>query len=733
LKVTRGDINSNGNLTLLSTVSKTANIEEILNNGRILGAVNVQRYFNAKPRLYRYISSPVAGTRVADWQVYFPITGNFTGASTGPGLGTASSMFYYANDTYTAYPLQSNGQTNQSLIQPGVGYSTFIRNTDPFTLINTGNPHQGTIVFPVTPPATSTGTNGWQLLGNPYASTIAWSLDQGKWPQSGFSSTIAVRENISSTTNQYYYWDAFTNTGDAGIQDGKIAPGQSFWVRATSSTATLSINESAKVTPQQTFYREGQNDALTRIKINLKQGSLSDAAFIVFTSVGTDKFDPQFDAVKNPNTGMFNFASVAGDDLQKVAINNLSDEFCSKSVRLSLANLTAGTYSISLEDTETLVGINDVKLFDKITGASTDLRIQSYSFDVTSDPVTSGEDRLELHVNRPELTKKELASSTLVCGSSGEIQLSNTQKGVTYTLLNSKNEHISEAQTSVGNNLIFDLQSEKLERGLNNVRLSAGFKGCDFTTYENVIPVNYSPLPDVVSQDVEPCKGETAVLTVSSSTPGVTYNWYTADNTMLKSSHGNTIYTDATSDETFFSVAAVLPNGCEGKRTNITIYPSHVDQPEILMSNDTIYTTVSASSYTWTRNGEVIMVSPFNYILAFESGSYDVTAKNGGCSKTSRTFLVTAREGEPDFRYNVFPNPTSSDQIFLQVMARSNDDVRVKMVDLVGKEVYMNMFSAEQLKESVQLSPSTRLRAGVYIVMLEQKTRVHKIKLIVKE
>jgi chitodextrinase len=733
LKVTRGDVNSNGNLTLLSTASKTANIEEILNNGRILGSVTVQRYFNAKPRVYRYISSPVAGTKVADWQAFFKITGDFDGADTGTGLGTGASMFYYANEAYIAYPLRSNGQTNQSPIQRGVGYAAFIRNTDVFTLINTGNPHQGTIPFTITPPAVSTSSNGWQLLGNPYASTIAWSTDQSKWPQSGIASTIAVRENMSSTTNQYHYWDASTNTGDAGIADGKIAPGQAFWVRATSPTATLSINESAKVTPQQTFYRESESNAFTKIKLNLKQGDIADAAFVVFTDFGTDNYDAQYDGVKNLNTGMFNFATVTSDNIQKVAINNVSNEFCSKSIRLSLANLTVGTYSISLEDVESLVGIGEVEIIDKITGTTSNLRTQSYSFDVTSDPATSGSDRFELHVNRPNLMNDVSATTAVACGQAGSIQLSNTQKGVTYTLVNDKNESVASQQTSLGDNLIFALQSEKLENGLNSVRIRAGFKGCDFVTYESIIPVEYSPLPEVVAQDVHACKGETAVLTAASNTSGVTFNWYTANNTPLKGAHGSTFSTQETDEETFYSVAAVLPNGCEGARTNITIYPSQVEQPEILAASDTLFTSVSATTYTWTRNGEVIQVSPYNYFVATEPGSYDVTVQNGGCSKTSRTYLVTGAEGEPDLKYNVYPNPTSSDQIFLQVIASSNEDVNVKVVDLVGKEVFVDVFNTEQLKESVQLSPSTRLRAGVYVILLEQKQRIQKIKLILKE
>src|SRR5262249_29221249 len=121
LKVKSGEFNANNHVTLLSTATKTANIQEIENNGLISGSVTVQRYLAPKGRIYRYLSSPVAGTTVANWQTAFPITGNFIGASTGPGLSANASLFYYDEPTgWINYPTQPT-DNNTKPIEKGRG------------------------------------------------------------------------------------------------------------------------------------------------------------------------------------------------------------------------------------------------------------------------------------------------------------------------------------------------------------------------------------------------------------------------------------------------------------------------------------------------------------------------------------------------------------------------------------------------------------------------------------
>src|SRR5690606_3335354 len=110
-------------------------------------------------RLYRYISTPVAGATVADWQDNFAITGNFAGASTTAASGedslcgfkiipTTPSLFFYENSnaTYVAYPSASNTEP----LVPGRGYAAFIRQCNFQTKIDvTGPINRDSIPLPV--------------------------------------------------------------------------------------------------------------------------------------------------------------------------------------------------------------------------------------------------------------------------------------------------------------------------------------------------------------------------------------------------------------------------------------------------------------------------------------------------------------------------------------------------------------------------------------------------------
>jgi hypothetical protein len=370
LKIKKGTLNANGNVTLVSTEAKTANLQEIENNGKVLGDVKVQRYVNYKSRTYRYISSPVAGLKIADWQAYFPITGTFSGASTGTGLTSNPSLFYFYEPTgWIAYPTTSN----QELIEKGKGYSAFIRNTEPFVLQMTGNPYQGDVVFALTPP---NGDNtGWNLLGNPYASTIAWSNDPSAWIKTNINSVVAVRNNSSTSVGEFEYYDAATGTGTGTggtLAGGRIAPGQAFYVRTTGPSPALTITEKAKSTGQQTFFRE-ENETYPQLKISVTQGQKVDRAFLVFTDFGTNKFDAKWDGVKLKNDGLFNLSTMSEDNIA-LAINNASGDFCTQEIRLNLQNVTAGSYSLSAELLETLVGVSDVTLKDNFTNNIIDLK-----------------------------------------------------------------------------------------------------------------------------------------------------------------------------------------------------------------------------------------------------------------------------------------------------------------------------------------------------------------------
>ncbi|HRG10873.1 MAG TPA: hypothetical protein PLJ08_20030, partial [Cyclobacteriaceae bacterium] len=181
LKIKAGEVSSAGNITLASTQTKTAYLQELEGNGSITGNAKVERWVSAA-RKYRYMSSVVENMTVALWQQGgMNITGPFTGTS---GSQTPSMFYFHEPDInpnavpphngYNRFPVSSNSE----MLVRGRGYSIFNYSTNALTLTMTGRPYQGSVPFILTPDPTPANAlpaetlDGWNLVGNPYASAI---------------------------------------------------------------------------------------------------------------------------------------------------------------------------------------------------------------------------------------------------------------------------------------------------------------------------------------------------------------------------------------------------------------------------------------------------------------------------------------------------------------------------------------------------------------------------------
>ncbi|MFZ6011439.1 MAG: PKD domain-containing protein [Bacteroidota bacterium] len=379
-----GTLNANGFVSLVSTAAKTARIAPIEGGGVINGAVMVQRFIPAG-RFYRYMSFPVA-VPVSELQDYIPITGNFTGTSTGPGMSTNPSMFRYVEPSgWTAFPQASNTE----LLTIGRGYSVFIRQSTLDTkVIVKGDIHQGNFNYSITPdPNPGNVNDGWNLVGNPYASPIAWG--GAGWTMSGINATAYVRDN-SIEGGRYLVWDG--ETGDEEFS-GFIAQGQSFWVRSTSDTPSLVLQETGK-TVSGTFFRKQEQSASTMM-LELKYSGLVDRTYIKFRKGGDDNFDQLVDAVKQKN-GYFNISTFSADEIS-LAINNVNDVFCDKQVDLLLDVASTGSYMLTAKGA--IFENSNIRVYLQDTFTNSETRLQAgnpYSFQVTGEPASKARDRFVL-------------------------------------------------------------------------------------------------------------------------------------------------------------------------------------------------------------------------------------------------------------------------------------------------------------------------------------------------
>ncbi len=511
VSVTSGELNAGEGYLVLRSLSDngtgTARIGPLLNGAKVTGKINAQRYMSGEGRIYRYISSPVKGVTAAALQQYFPITGNFTGSSTGPGLSGNASMYRYTEPNYIQFP--AVGGTNLDTLQRGKGYTPFIREaTAPTVMSLVGEPYQGTIPFTLT--GGTLPTNGWNLLGNPYAAPIKWTgSSTGGWTMSGVNNTVYIRENYNNT----FTWKSFDGT--TGSFDGVIAPGQAFWVRTTTTSPVISVGESAKQALDGAFYREGWPDNV--LEVVMKNNTAQDATYIRWVDGATPAFDTNLDGVKQDNS-YFNLSSLSEDN-KALVINQTTTNYCEQEIKLRTANAPIGSYELNINGSSSIISGDEVTLVDNFTQTQKIISdSEVYAFSITSDPASKADARFILRFKKPAVVLNQTLKSDAACEQgSPVIMVNNSQPGVTYQAYHN-GLAISEARTSVGEALQLTIDPMLVSYGSTVATVQAGFKGCNNFELPMTIAVQRDtlPMPEIIEEP----------LRLLASPENASYQWY---------------------------------------------------------------------------------------------------------------------------------------------------------------------------------------------------------------
>jgi len=396
-------------------------------------------------------------------------------------------MYHYhtpniADQGWKAFP--AAGGSNLDSLRRGKGYSVFVREaTIPTTWELTGNPIQGNFSFALTPD-TGLSNDGWNLIGNPYASAIQWTDGiSGGWSSSGVGNYIWVRENSGSGST----WKTWGNgTGDEDF-GGIIAPGQAFWVQTTSGSPTLTITENAKYSGQGTFYRTASSFT-NSLTVALSNGTLTDKTYIKSSEYGSDSYFKTEDAVKQPNS-YFNLSSRSEDGIS-LAINIVGEEFCEKTVPLRLNNATPGNYSLSFKGLDNFY--HGLKASLRDTYSDTEHLITenfTYSFSVTTDTLTQG-DRFVVVMNKPEVRTDLQVTGSAECENDAIVKIEGAQAGVLYQLFDGETVLSEKVGVSAGGDLIeFSVSKALVGYGSSPLTIKAGFAGCDAISMEEAVTV----------------------------------------------------------------------------------------------------------------------------------------------------------------------------------------------------------------------------------------------------
>jgi fibronectin type 3 domain-containing protein len=750
LKIKAGEVRSSdplqptlpGNITLFSDQNTTAYLQEMEGNGSVTGKVNVQRWVSVA-RKYRYMSSVVENMTVALWQQGgMNITGPFTGTS---GSQTPSMFYFHEPDInpnsipphngYNRFPVSSNSE----MLQRGRGYSIFNYSNAALTLTMTGRPYQGSVPFTLTPG--SAGNTGWNLVGNPYASAIQWNNLTTDWTRSGMNSVVYVPDNTTGTL-RYYTYDAETGLGLGGsfqtLTGGIIAPGQAFWVKATTTNPSLTIHEKAKRTNTSTFYRE-EGSPVNHFVIRLSNGTSEDNAIVVLGDQYEDTFEPELDGMKYKNQ-VLNLSTRSADNINLV-FNKLSDSFCEKIIPLTLEEVTVGNYSLAFDNLENLVGVGEIELIDHFTNTTLPLTTNTpYNFEVTTDEASKGMGRFSLTVHRPALQKNAVATAESVCGgTSATIQLTNTQPGVFYyaTRLN-EGTQISEVLANEAGNMVLSVPTSALQAGSNSLVIHTGFKGCsDELLSTTPLVFNYTPSP-VVAIDkpfLSLCADSQITLQAETNSAN-SLRWY-KDGTLLSNQTSSSWLSDPLKKTTLFEVAAVN-NGCEGKKESVYVEINRVTVPLVEFDGDAleIVNEIPADNFVqWYLNGSPLDAYDKGIVPEAE-GIYSVLVAKGGCSQVSEPFefLVTGVEnpaGEA-FQAYVYPNPATFDELYVKLETSSKQNATVTLVDLTGRTAFTQSINGNAGNGVHKLNVEQDTTPGLYIMQIQQGDAVVQRKVIIQ-
>ena len=235
-----GNINNSGTTSgfiLKSDISGTASL---LHNTSLVPAT-AERYISGSTEVWHLMSSPVSSQN---------IDGSWTPSGT-YGNGTGYDLYVWDEPTSCwIFKLNTTSANSwpvvhpQSNFIPGKGYLYSFQETNP-TKQFLGGLNNGTVSYTVTNLSSNGEYNGFNLLGNPYPSSIDWKAASG-WTRTNLVNSGGGYDMWiwNPAANNYGVYNS-ANSGDAGTNNVTryVAPMQGYFVRAASQGNVVTTNE----------------------------------------------------------------------------------------------------------------------------------------------------------------------------------------------------------------------------------------------------------------------------------------------------------------------------------------------------------------------------------------------------------------------------------------------------------------------------------------------------------
>lgn len=720
---TNVNFQSGGHLYLRSSSDaagalNTASIGRLVNSNRVTGIVTVERRISSEVTHYRYISSPITDATVAQLKDDFPVQGNFVDPSPTQKIcgstasSTGISMYWYdervagdPNAGYTAYPAPGTTAAESPLVV-GRGYSVYIRQCGTPTLIDYVGPvNQGTMNLPVTFTPNDPSGQGWNLVGNPYPSTIDWDISG--WTKRNIASVIAIIDNAAGMTR---YYEAGVTENQ--LPNGYIASGQGFFVLANGTNPLLTIRETVKTNSVGEYFRE-RPQFVPSMVVSLSDGKNTDWSYVKTISGALPTLDTM-DAPKilNPNFSL----STMSIDNHAMAINALRELTCGSPLILKADGLIPGEYSIAL-DTRQFYENYSFVLVDKFAGKQVSIKDSRYAFTVTNDSLSAASDRFLIMIDSqaPSLDFAVTAPA-FACEPINNVTLSATDRSTLYSVWSANGARLTSDFAGSGSSLTIPVLADSLMDGSNELKIFAN-AGCAAIPAASFSIVKSSALSFDVATKLN-CSAGTNLF-IAEGASDASFLWFAAPEGGKPLFEGKEFETPVlVKDETFFVSAKDNNTGCISGRVAVKATRPDVLHAEILVDGMTLTSSVDEGNQ-WYLNGVLLEGKNASKLEMTEAGLYELFVNQNGCV-VSASYLLEEIE-IPGIRF--YPNPVS-DQLKIEGI-----DENVKRIDLtntVGQDLGTVYRKGEKFDGEISLGS---VPDGLYLLIVEKGDRKYSYRL----
>ena len=247
------------------------NMASLIDNGKmnVSGASNVEQYLSSER--WHLVSPPVTGATISTYMDIY--LAEYNEPDNSWTYMTTPTMPMNATQGYAAWA--SDALTGSATV-------TFDG------VLNTGDYFMPSFSHTLTSPAT-----GWNLVGNPFPSTIQWKTS---WPKTDLSEWACIHNDGNEGCYNAVTGAEWPEVGS--MPNGTLGPTQGFWVRATSDIANMTIENSLRMHNNQPLYKETFVDIEQSLRLRIDGNDAFDVVLIQFTEGATPGFDQSYDLEK---------------------------------------------------------------------------------------------------------------------------------------------------------------------------------------------------------------------------------------------------------------------------------------------------------------------------------------------------------------------------------------------------------------------------------------------------